>query len=88
MPSTTSPGSTRVPSISSSRRTTPTTVPQKSSWSVPVDAGQLGRLTAEDRATGRPAHLGRTLDQLCDLLRIDRVGGDVVEEEERVARRS
>ena len=49
-----------------------------------VDAGQLGRLAAEDRAAGGAADLGGTFDQLGDLLRVDRVRGDVVEEEERL----
>ena len=37
-----------------------------------VDAGQLGGLAAEDRAAGRTADVGGALDQLCDLLRVDR----------------
>ena len=46
--------------------------------------GQLRRLAAEDRAAGGAADVGGALDQLGDLLDVDRVGGDVVEEEERL----
>ena len=49
-----------------------------------VDAGKLRRLSAEDRASGNATDIGSALDQLCDLLDVDRVGGDVVEEEERL----
>ena len=49
-----------------------------------VDAGQLRRLAAEDRTARRAADVGGALDQLRDLLDVDRVGGDVVEEEERL----
>ena len=49
--------------------------------------GQLGRLAAEDRAAGRAAHVGGALDELDDLLGVDRVGGDVVEEEQRLGAR-
>jgi hypothetical protein len=48
-----------------------------------VDAGQLGRLAAEDRAAGGPADLRRALDELRDPLRVDRARSDVGEEEER-----
>ena len=49
--------STREPSITRSRSTMPTHVPAKSSSLVAVDAGQLGRLAADERARpprGRP----------------------------------
>ena len=49
-----------------------------------IDAGKLRRLTAEDRAAGGATDVGGALDQLRDLLDVDRVGGDVVEEEERL----
>ena len=49
-----------------------------------VDAGQLGRLAPDQRAMGLTAHLRCTLDELGDLLLVDSVGGDVVEQEERV----
>ena len=54
---------------------------------VAVDPGQLSRLAAEDRASRRAAHLGRPLDELDDLLRLDRARSDVVEEEERLGAR-
>ena len=49
--------------------------------------GQLGRLAAEDRAAGLAADVGRALDELGDLLHVDRVGSDVVEEEQRLGSR-
>ena len=54
---------------------------------VAVDPRQLGRLAAEDRAAGGAADVGGALDELRDLLRVDRVRGDVVEEEERLGAR-
>ena len=54
---------------------------------VAVDARQLGRLSAEDRAAGGTADVGSALDELRDLLRVDRVRCDVVEEEERLGAR-
>ena len=51
-----------------------------------VDAGQLRGLAAEDRASRRTTDLGRSLDELRDLVQREAVGGDVVEEEERVPR--
>ena len=52
-----------------------------------VDAGHLGALAAEDRAAGLAADRGGALDELRDLGRVERVRGDVVEEEERVGAR-
>ncbi len=49
-----------------------------------VDARQLGRLAADQRAAGLAADLGRALDELGDLLELDPVRGDVVEEKERL----
>ena len=49
-----------------------------------VDARQLGRLAADQRAAGLAADLRRALDQLGDLLELELVGGDVVEQEERL----
>ena len=49
-----------------------------------VDARQLGRLAADQRAAGLAADVGRALDQLGDLLELELVGGDVVEQEERL----
>ncbi len=54
---------------------------------VPVDPGKLGRLAADQRDSLPPADLGRTLDELRNLLEIDAIGGDVVEEDERVGAR-
>ena len=51
---------------------------------LPVDAGKLRRLAADERDTGLAADLGRSLDELSDLLEVDPVRRDVVEEEERV----
>ena len=51
---------------------------------VAVDAGQLGGLAAEEHAARGAADLGRALDELGHLLGLDRVRGDVVEQEERV----
>ena len=53
-----------------------------------IDARQLGGLAAEERAPGFAADLGRSLDELGDLLELDPVGGDVVEQDERARRRS
>ena len=52
-----------------------------------VDPGQLRRLAAEDGAARGAADLRCALDELGDLLGVDRVGGDVVEEEERLGTR-
>ena len=49
-----------------------------------VDVGQLGRLAADQRDAGGTADLGRALDELDHLLGVDAVGGDVVEEHERL----
>ena len=46
--------------------------------------GQLGGLAAEERAAGVAADLRRPLDELGDLVELDPVGGDVVEEEQRL----
>src|SRR5262249_3664629 len=51
---------------------------------VPVDARELRRLAADQRAARGAADLGGPLHQLRDLLRVDPVGRDVVEEEERL----
>ena len=52
-----------------------------------VDPGQLGGLSAEDRAPCGAADVGRALHELHDLLRVDRARSDVVEEEERLGAR-
>ena len=49
-----------------------------------IDPGQLGGLAADEHATCGTADLGGSLDELCDLLRVDAVRGDVVEQEQRV----
>ena len=49
-----------------------------------VDARQLGRLAADERAAGSAADLGRALDELRDLLEVDAVRGDVVEQHQRL----
>ena len=49
-----------------------------------VDAGELGRLAAQEQASRLPADLGGAFDELGHLLGVDRAGGDVVEQEERV----
>ena len=49
-----------------------------------IDAGELRRLAPEQRAASFAADLGCSLDQLGHLLEIDRVRGDVVEQEERL----
>ena len=81
-------GLDRAPSTSSSRSTTPTQVPAKSSSPVAVDAGQLGGLAADERDARRAAHLGRALDELGDLLELDLGRGDVVEQQQRRRARS
>ena len=48
-----------------------------------VDAGELGRLAADQHAAGGAADLGCALDELRDLVELDVRGGDVVEQEER-----
>ena len=50
---------------------------------LPVDAGQLGGLAADQHAAGGAADLGGALDELGDLVELDVRGGDVVEQEER-----
>ena len=62
----------------------PTHVPAKSSSPVAVDVGELGGLAAQEHAACGSADLGRALDELGDLLQVDRAGGDVVEQEERL----
>ena len=62
----------------------PTQVRGEVELALAVDAGQLGRLAADERAAGRAADLGRALDQLGDLLEVEPVRGDVVEQEERL----
>ena len=52
-----------------------------------VDARELRRLAADQRAAGVAADLGCALDELGDLLELDVRGGDVVEQEERRRRR-
>ena len=86
-PITASPASIARAVDSRSRSTIPTQVPAKSSSLVPVDPGKLGRLAADQRDSRLAADLGRTLDELRNLLEIDPVGGDVVEEDERVGAR-
>ena len=49
-----------------------------------VDPGQLGRLAADERDACLAAHPGGALDELGHLLELDPVGGDVVEEEQRI----
>ena len=51
---------------------------------LPVDAGKLCGLATENRAPRRAADVGGALDEVGDLLGVDRVGGDVVEEEQRL----
>ena len=51
---------------------------------VAVDAGQLRRLAADERAARGAADVRHPLDELRDLLELDPVRGDVVEQEERV----
>ena len=51
---------------------------------LPVDARQLGGLAADQRHAGRATDLRRALHQLDDLVGIDLVGGDVVEQDERI----
>ena len=52
--------------------------------SVAVDAGQLGRLAADERDAGGAADLGGALDELRHLLELDLPGGDVVEQDQRL----
>ena len=47
--------------------------PREVDLGVAVDARQLRRLAAEDRAAGGAAHLGSAFDELGDLLELDRV---------------
>ena len=51
---------------------------------LPVDAGQLGRLAAEDGAPGFAADRRGAGDELGDLGEVERRSGNVVEEEERL----
>src|SRR5438477_1955287 len=49
-----------------------------------VDAGELGRLAADERHAGRAADLRRTFDEVRDLLELDPPGGEVVEQDQRL----
>ena len=49
-----------------------------------VDAGQLGRLAADERDARLAANRCRALDQLRHLLEVDRVRRDVIEQHERL----
>ena len=86
-PSTTSPGSTRLAVDQVAAVDDADDGAAEVELVLAVDPRQLRRLAAEDRASRRAAHVGGALDELGDLLRVDRVGGDVVEEEERLGSR-
>ncbi len=81
---TTSPSATREPSITAVAVDDADGSAAEVDLVLAVDPGQLCRLATEDRAPGCATHVRRTLDQLRDLLDVDRVGGDVVEEEQRL----
>jgi len=49
-----------------------------------VHARELGGLAADQSDAGGAAHLRRALDELGDLLELDRVRGDVVEQDQRL----
>ena len=49
-----------------------------------VDAGQLGRLAADERDACLAADLGGAVDELGDLLEVDLVRRDVVEQHQRL----
>ena len=49
-----------------------------------VDPRQLGGLAADQRAAGLSADLGGALHELGHRLEVDAIGGDVVEEEQRL----
>ena len=49
-----------------------------------VDTRQLSGLATDQRNSRSPADLGRTLDELCDLLEVDVVRSHVVEQDQRV----
>src|SRR5207302_11227298 len=49
-----------------------------------VDARQLGRLAADQRAARGAAYLGGALHELGDLVEIELGGGDIVEQEQRL----
>ena len=68
-PTTTSPASTREPSMRSRARDEPDARPGEVELALAVDARHLGRLAAEERAAGLAADLGRALDELRHLLR-------------------
>ena len=53
-----------------------------------VDARQLGRLTADQRAARRAAYLRGALHELGDLLEVDAIRGDVIEQEEGIRSRA
>ena len=61
--------------------------PAKVELLVTVDPGQLRRLPSENRAAGGSTDVGGALDELGDLLDVDRVRRDVVEQEERLGTR-
>ena len=71
-PITASPAATVLPSTSSSRSTMPTQVAGEVELALAVDAGQLGGLAADERDAGLAADLGGALDELGDLLEVDR----------------
>ena len=82
-PSTTSPGVHREPSIELVPVDDPDARACEVELVVAVDARQLRRLAADQRAAGGAADLGGALDELGDLVELDVLGRDVVEEEER-----
>ena len=83
-PRTTSPASTREPSITLVALDEPDARAREVELLLAVDAGHLRRLAAEERATRGAAGLRGSLDELRDLLERDLVPDDVVEEEERL----
>ena len=75
------------PSISRSRSTRPTHGGGEVELALAVHVRELGGLAAEERHAGLPTDLGRSLDELGDLLEVEPGRGDVVEQEERVGAR-
>ena len=50
----------------------------------PIEARHLGRLAADQRRAGHAAALGDALDDVAAVVDVERAGGEIVEEEERL----
>ena len=79
-----SPARTRLPSMTSLRSTTPTQKPGQVIVRAVIHAGHLGRLTADQRATGLHAALGDAGNDRGGHVHRQLSGGVVIKEEQRL----